>query len=43
MKWVVSGEGKDLDFILEVHVAGHARKDLERNVERYAWLGVAAC
>jgi len=40
MKWVVSAEGKGLDFVLEVHVAGHARKDLEQNVERYARLGI---
>jgi Uma2 family endonuclease len=40
MRWVVSAEGKGLDFALEVHVAGERRKDLERNVERYARLGI---
>ncbi|KFA89193.1 Uma2 family endonuclease [Archangium violaceum] len=40
MSWVVSAEGKGLDFALEIHVAGDRRKDLERNVERFARLGV---
>lgn len=40
MRWVVSAEGKGLDFALEVHVAGERRKDLERNVERFARLGI---
>ncbi|AGP32804.1 Uma2 family endonuclease [Sorangium cellulosum] len=40
MKWVVDVEGKGLDFVLEVHVAGHRAKDHEDNVERYARLGV---
>lgn len=40
MRWVVDVEGKGIDFALEVLVAGDARKDLERNVERYARLGI---
>jgi Uma2 family endonuclease len=40
MRWMVSAEGKGVDFALEVHVAGERRKDLERNVERYARLGI---
>ncbi|AKQ70710.1 hypothetical protein A176_007622 [Myxococcus hansupus] len=40
MRWMVSAEGKGLDFALEVHVAGERRKDLERNVERFARLGI---
>lgn len=38
--WVVSREGKGLDFVLEVHVSGDFSKDHERNVERYARLGI---
>jgi Uma2 family endonuclease len=38
--WVVADEGKGLDFVLEVHVAGHRRKDEKANVERYARLGI---
>lgn len=40
MKWVVSAEGKGLDFVMEVLVAGDRRKDLEHNVKRYAALGI---
>jgi Uma2 family endonuclease len=40
MSWVVSAEGNGIDLALEVHVAGERRKDLERNVERYARLGI---
>jgi Uma2 family endonuclease len=40
MRWVVSDEGKGVDLALEVHVAGERRKDLERNVERFARLGI---
>lgn len=40
MKWVVSAEGKGLDWVLEVHVAGNRRKDLETNLEFYAQLGI---
>lgn len=39
--WIVSQEGKGIDFALEIHVLGRARKDLERNVERYARLGIS--
>lgn len=38
--WVVSHEGRGLDFVLEVHVSGERQKDLEINVERYARLGI---
>ncbi|MEZ4219639.1 MAG: Uma2 family endonuclease [Polyangiaceae bacterium] len=38
--WVVSREKKGLDFAMEVIVLGHRRKDLERNVRRYAELGI---
>ncbi|MBI4817502.1 MAG: Uma2 family endonuclease [Deltaproteobacteria bacterium] len=38
--WVVSFEGRGLDFILEVHVAGHRRKDTIRNTATYARLGI---
>lgn len=38
--WVVVNEGKGLDLVLEVHVAGDARKDRELNVARYARLGI---
>jgi Uma2 family endonuclease len=41
MSWTVAREGKGLDFILEVHVAGDWRKDHEANVARYAELGIA--
>ncbi len=40
MRWVVDAEGKGLDLALEVHVAGERRKDLEKNVERFARLGI---
>jgi Uma2 family endonuclease len=38
--WVVVKEGKGLDFVLEVHVAGDRKKDEKTNVDRYARLGV---
>jgi hypothetical protein len=38
--WVVAAEGKGLDFVLEVHVAGDWSKDHVANVERYARLGI---
>jgi hypothetical protein len=41
MSWVVSAEGRGVDLALEIHVAGDRRKDLERNVERYARLGIS--
>ncbi|APR77732.1 Hypothetical protein A7982_03079 [Minicystis rosea] len=40
MRWVAAEEGKGLDFVLEVHVAGDRRKDEKLNVERYARLGI---
>jgi Uma2 family endonuclease len=40
-RWVVSAEGKGVDLALEVLVSGDRRKDLERNVVRYAALGIA--
>ena len=39
-KWVVSAEGKGLDWVLEVHVGGDRKKDAELNVVRYARLGI---
>ncbi|MDC0710824.1 Uma2 family endonuclease [Stigmatella sp. ncwal1] len=39
-RWVVSAEGKGLDFVLEVHVGGDRKKDSELNVERYAQFGI---
>lgn len=39
-RWVVAAEGKGLDLAMEIHVAGDRRKDLERNVQRYARLGI---
>jgi Uma2 family endonuclease len=38
--WIVSKEGKGLDLALEVIVLGARRKDLKRNVEEYARLGI---
>ena len=40
MSWVVSKEGKGLDLVIEVHVEGDPAKDFERNVVRYARLGI---
>jgi Uma2 family endonuclease len=39
-RWVVSAEGKGLDFVLEVALRGDAKKDLVANVQRYARLGI---
>jgi hypothetical protein len=39
-KWVVSAEGKGFDWVLEIHVGGDRKKDAERNVARYARLGI---
>jgi Uma2 family endonuclease len=39
-KWVVSAEGKGLDWALEVHVGGDRKKDAELNVARYARVGI---
>lgn len=38
--WIVSKEQRGLDFVLEIHVAGEARKDFASNVERFARLGI---
>lgn len=38
--WVVSHEKRGLDFVLEIHVSGDAKKDAEKNVERYARLRI---
>jgi Uma2 family endonuclease len=38
--WVVSKEGKGLDFAMEVIVLGHRHKDTVRNLELYARLGI---
>nr|WP_084610364.1 Uma2 family endonuclease [Archangium violaceum] len=39
-KWLVSHEGKGLDWVMEVHVGGDRKKDAEDNVRRYARLGI---
>jgi Uma2 family endonuclease len=39
-RWVVSAEGRGLDFVLEVHVSGNRAKDFEGNVTKYARLGI---
>jgi hypothetical protein len=39
-KWLVSAEGKGLDWVLEVHVGGDRKQDAERNVTRYARVGI---
>lgn len=39
-KWVVSHEGKGLEFVIEIHHMGSATKDLRTNVARYARLGI---
>ncbi|MFE8603103.1 Uma2 family endonuclease [Archangium violaceum] len=39
-KWVVSAEGKGLDWVMEVHVGGDRKKDAEFNVRRYARVGI---
>jgi Uma2 family endonuclease len=39
-KWVVSHEGKGLDWVMEVHVGGDRKKDAVYNVKRYARLGI---
>jgi Uma2 family endonuclease len=38
--WLVADEGKGLDFVLEIHVAGDRTKDRKTNVVRYAELGI---
>ena len=39
--WVVSHEGRAVEWILEVLGSGRRAKDLQRNVDRYAQLGIA--
>jgi hypothetical protein len=39
-KWVVSAEGRGLDWVMEVHSGGDRKKDAEYNVERYGRLGI---
>jgi hypothetical protein len=39
--WVVKQEGRGLDLAIEILVSGSRSKDLEKNVERYARLGIA--
>jgi Uma2 family endonuclease len=39
-RWVVSDEGRGLDLVLEIHVAGDANKDFRDNVQRYAQLKI---
>ena len=38
--WTVGDEGKGVDLALEIHVSGERRKDVQRNMKRYARLGV---
>jgi len=40
MSWVMSHEGKGLDFALEISVLGNKKKDFQDNVVRYARLGI---
>jgi Uma2 family endonuclease len=39
-RWVVSAEGKGLDFVLEVHVGGDRKKDAADKVALYASVGI---
>ncbi|MFY2561427.1 Uma2 family endonuclease [Corallococcus terminator] len=39
-KWLVSHEGKGLDWVMEVHSGGNRKKDAVVNVERNARLGI---
>ncbi len=39
-KWVVAHEGRGLDLVLEIHVAGDVKKDYETNRKRYGQLGI---
>ena len=39
-RWVVSTEGKGLDWVLEVHAGGDRKKDTVRNIELYARLRI---
>ena len=38
--WIVDAEGRGLDVAVEIVVRGDRKKDLERNVERYAGLNI---
>lgn len=38
--WIVDAEGQGLDVAIEIVVRADRKKDLERNVERYAGLGI---
>lgn len=38
--WMVSAEGRGLDFALEIHWLGHRTKDFERNVAWFPRLGI---
>jgi Uma2 family endonuclease len=38
--WVVNREGRALDFVLEAHARGKRTKNADRNVTRYAELGI---
>jgi Uma2 family endonuclease len=40
LAWVVADEGRGVDWVLEVLHNGDRKKDLVRNVERYAGLGI---
>ena len=40
-KWIVSAEGRGLDWVLEIHVGGDRKKAAELNVARYARLGIS--
>jgi len=40
MAWVVADEGRGIDFVMEVVYNGRRNKDLVRNVEFYARLGI---
>ena len=39
-KWIVSAEGQGLDWVLEIHVGGDRKQYAERNIARYARLGI---
>ncbi len=41
--WVVSAEGKGLDFALEVHVGGDRKKDYQHHPTYFASLGIPEC
>lgn len=39
--WVVNAEGRGLDLAIELHWLGDRLKDAQRNVDRYAQLGIS--